>query len=280
MAKKKKAAQTAATNTAANRANNSKQWLALGAIVVMLGAAASIFYRTFWASPSTTPTTATAITNNPTAPVNSNPAQPGASPADNKMNIAQAVVVTDELDFGQPIPTIAQALLEIERGYVPDDGVGRTFAILDAYGEPTPDGKLHISMHVSSEKPGTGFLRFKRTGQIIWQSRIGNPGDAPAGAKSLNIYMDNGAGGSFVLDGQRGGASVLEVYLQNSTQKVRDVWPDKTSREFTYVYSACGCPVKVQVRREGERTERVRDLPVMFPDDPAVVQTIAQLMKW
>jgi hypothetical protein len=135
-------------------------------------------------------------------------------------------------------------------------------------------------MHVSSEKPGMGFLRFKRTGQVIWQARIGNPGDAPAPGKNLNIYMDNGAGGSLVLDGTRGGASVLDVYLKDSTQKVRAVWPDKTVREFTYVYSACGCPVKVLVRREGERTERVRDLPVMFPDDPAVVQTIAQLMKW
>jgi hypothetical protein len=72
----------------------------------------------------------------------------------------------------------------------------------------------------------------------------------------------------------------LDVYLQNSQQRVRDVWPDKTAREFTYVYSACGCPVKVLVRREGERTERVRDLPVIFPDDPDAVRTIAQLMKW
>lgn len=280
MAKKKKAAQAVATTTTASAANNSKQWLAIGAMIVMLGAAASIFYRTFWANKAVTPPTPTITVGNNAPPSNPNPAQPSASPAANKMNIAQAVMVTDELDFGQPVPTIAQALLEIERGYVPDDGVGRTFAILDAYGEPTPNGKLHISMHVSSEKPGTGFLRFKRTGQIIWQSRIGDPGDAPAGGKNLNIYMDNGAGGSFVLDGQRGGASILDVYIKDSTQKLRDVWPDKTAREFTYVYSACGCPVKVQVRREGERTERVRDLPVMFPDDPAVVQTIAQLMKW
>jgi hypothetical protein len=262
MAKKKKQAPAAAPAV-----KDPKQWLALGAIVVMLGAAASIFYRTFTLNKQASPTTTSA-------------AQPNVAPTPSQMNIAQAVMVTDELDFGQPVPTIAQALLEIERGYVPDDGQGRTFAILDAYGEPTPAGKLHISMHVSSEKPGMGFLRFKRTGQVIWQARIGNPGDAPAPGKNLNIYMDNGAGGSLVLDGTRGGASVLDVYLKDSTQKVRAVWPDKTVREFTYVYSACGCPVKVLVRREGERTERVRDLPVMFPDDPAVVQTIAQLMKW
>lgn len=280
MAKKKKQSQAAATATTSAPAGiDSKQMLAIGAMILMLSAAAAIFYRTF-----STPAKPAAIAA--AAKAAASPAQPAASPvtdpaAPNKMNIAQAVMVTEELDFGQPVPTIAQALLEIERGYVPDDGVGRTFAVLDAYGEPTPDGKLlHISMHVSSEKPGTGFLRFKRTGKVLWQARIGNPGDAPAGQKQLNIYVDNGAGGSLVLDGSRGGANVLDVYLKDSTQKLRDVWPDKTVREFTYVYSACGCPVKVLVRREGNRTQRVKDTPVIFPDDPDVVRTISQLMQW
>ena len=279
MSKKKKQPQAAATAaTPATPALDPKQVLAIGAMILMLSAAAAIFYRTF-STPAKPATTAPSTTT-------ANAAQPAMTPAadptaPNKMNIAQAVMVTEELDFGQPVPTIAQALLEIERGYVPDDGVGRTFAVLDAYGEPTPDGKLlHISMHVSSEKPGTGFLRFKRTGKVLWQARIGNPGDAPAGQKQLNIYVDNGAGGSLVLDGSRGGANVLDVYLKDATQKLRDVWPDKTVREFTYVYSACGCPVKVLVRREGERTQRVKDTPVIFPDDPDVVQTIANLMKW
>ncbi len=279
MSKKKK--QPPATATAAPSALDSKQVLAIGAMILMLSAAAAIFYRTF-SKPAKPAATAPSITTTNTAQPAAPPvAPPTADPAaPNKMNIAQAVMVTEELDFGQPVPTIAQALLEIERGYVPDDGAGRTFAMLDAYGEPTPDGKLHISMHVSSEKPGTGFLRFKRTGKVIWQARIGNPGDAPAGQKQLNIYVDNGAGGSLVLDGTRGGASVLDVYLKGATQKLRDVWPDKTVREFTFVYSACGCPVKVLVRREGERTQRVKDTPVIFPDDPDVVQTIAGLMKW
>ena len=282
MSKKKKQPRQTAPQTSAALLSDPKQVLAIGAMVLMLSAAAAIFYRTFYAptnpaaNPSSTaPSGATASAAPPAVS-----ASPANSPAANQMNIAQAVMVTEELDFGQPVPTIAQALLEIERGYVPDDGAGRTFAVLDAYGEPTPDGKLHISMHVSSEKPGTGFLRFKRTGKLLWQARIGKPGDAPAGAKNLNIYVDNGAGGSHVLDGTRGGASVLDVYLKDSTQKLRDVWPDKTVREFTYVYSACGCPVKVLVRREGERTQRVKDTPVIFPDDPDVVRTIAGLMKW
>lgn len=274
MGKKKKQQQTTAHHSPANSKQDSKQWLAIGAMIVMLAVASALFYRTFFNNKkSGKPAGAQPSAIASVAP-------PAASSDPNKMNIAQAVMVTEELDFGQPVPTIAQALNEIERGYAPDDGQGRTFAVLDAYGEPTPDGKLHISMHVSSEKPGTGFLRFKRTGKILWQARIGNPGDPPAGGKSLTIYMDNGAGSSLVLDGTRGGASALDVFLKDSQQKVRDVWPDQAVREFTYVYSACGCPVKVLVQRAGERTVRVKDTPVIFPDDPDAVRTIAQLMKW
>jgi hypothetical protein len=273
MGKKKKQQQTATHHPPVKQ--DAKQWFAIGAMIVMLGVASALFYRTF-SNNKKSGKVAAGLQPNVTASA----APPAASSDPNKMNIAQAVMVTEELDFGQPVPTIAQALNEIERGYAPDDGQGRTFAVLDAYGEPTPDGKLHISMHVSSEKPGTGFLRFKRTGKILWQARIGNPGDPPAGGKSLMIYLDNGAGGSLVLDGTRGGASVLDVFLKDSQQKVRDVWPDQAVREFTYVYSACGCPVKVMVRRVGERTARVKDTPVIFPDDPDAGRTIAQLMKW
>src|ERR1041384_4134939 len=79
------------------------------------------------------------------------------------MDVAKAVMVTVELDFGPKTPTIAEALNQVERRYQPDDGQGRTFAVLDAYGEKLPDGKLHMSMHVSSEKPGGAQLIFKRT---------------------------------------------------------------------------------------------------------------------
>src|ERR1043166_3801967 len=59
------------------------------------------------------------------------------------LEINQAVMVTVELDFGRRPPGIAEALRDIERRYRPDDGIGRTFAILDAYGETTSEGKLH-----------------------------------------------------------------------------------------------------------------------------------------
>lgn len=251
---------------AATKPAGAKRWLAPLAMVVMLGAAAAIYFY------------GDTLFGQPNQSASSEPDMGLKEPI--KMNIAQAVMVTVELDFGRPA-TIAEAIQQIERGYQPDPGQqGRTFAVLDAYGEMTPEGKLHMSMHVSSEKPGFGSLKFKKTGEVLWRGRFGNPGDAAAGPKNLTIYMDNGSGGNHVLDGSRGGGSALDVYLQNSQQKLRDVWPDGSEREFTFIYSACGCPVKAKVRRVGERTQRTSDLPVMFPDDPAAVQTIAGLMKW
>ena len=61
---------------------------------------------------------------------------------------------------------------------------------------------------------------------------------------------------------------------------LRDFWPDGSEREFTFVYSACGCPVKAMVKRVGEKTVRTKELPVMFPDDPAAMATISKLMRW
>jgi len=267
-----------------------KRWLAPAAIVAMLTAATVIF---FYGDKLFGGKRRNQIASSAVGVAKLNPAganvQPGVTTADMgvagepvKMKVAQALMVTVELDFGGQPPTIAEAIQQIERGYQPDDGVGRTFAILDAYGEPTPDGKLHMSMHVSSEKAGMGTLKFKRTGELLWRARIGNPGDPPAGQKNLMIYLSKGTGdaSNHVLDGSRGGDSALDVYLQNSQQRARDVWPDGAEREVTFVYSACGCPVKVMVRRVGERTVRTKDTPVIFPDDPDAVRTISNLMKW
>jgi hypothetical protein len=195
------------------------------------------------------------------------------------MEVNKAVMVTAELDFGSRVPTIAQALTDIERRYQPADGTGRTFAILDAYGEAAPNGKLHISMHVSSEKPGQGQLVFRRTGEMLWNSKITTvPGPSPA--KNLTIYVGDAAGASWVVDGSVGVGSVLDATLRDKPVKVRDFWPDGAEREVTLVYSACGCPVKVMARRVGERTARTKEMPVIFPDDPAAVKTIARLMGW
>ena len=138
-------------------------------------------------------------------------------------------------------------------------------------------------MHVSAEKPGIGSLIFKRTGETLWSTKIvlnHDPNKQAFTGKNLAIYFDNGAGKLWTVDGSGGSSSILEAGVHELARPVSEVWPDGTEREFTFMYSACGCPVKVMVKRIGDRTERTSELPVMFPDDPAVVTLITQLMRW
>ena len=197
--------------------------------------------------------------------------------------VDQAVMVTVELDFGAKVPSIGTALNDIERQYQPDDGKGRTFAILDAYGGPTASGKLHISMHVSTEKPGVGSLIFKRTGETLWNSRIIPPTD-PAKrqftGRNLSILIDDGPGHSLTIDGSGNPAWIMEAVVKERGALLDAVWPTGVEHELTFLYSACGCPVKVMARRDGERLVRTKELPVIFPDDPAVVELIGRLMRW
>jgi hypothetical protein len=199
------------------------------------------------------------------------------------IEINQALMVTVELDFGGPVPSVAEALREIERRHQPDDGKGRVFAILDGYGEPTPDGKkLHLSMHVSTEKPGVGSLVFKRTGEVLWNSRVVASTNAPpafAGTR-LTILIDVGDGRLLTVDGSGNPASILEAAVKEAGKPMTEVWRDGAEHEMTFIYSACGCPVKVMCRREGDRTVRTKEMPVIFPDDPAVVEVIKRLMRW
>jgi hypothetical protein len=209
------------------------------------------------------------------------PIESAGGPDIQTLNVNTAVMVTEELDFGTNVPSIAEALRDIQRCYRADDGSGqRTFAILDAYGEPTSDGKLlHISMHVSTEKPGTAMLVFKRTGKVLWRCRINPTTEAPK-QKNLLILIDNGGGRSITVDGSNNPPTVLEANAKELGKPVKDAWADGTEREVTFVYSACGCPVKVMTRRVGNKTVRTSDKPVIFPDDPAAVQVISKLMGW
>jgi hypothetical protein len=195
------------------------------------------------------------------------------------MKVAQAVMVTVELDFGGKPPTIETALKSVERRSKPDDGQGRTFAILDAYGEPMPDGKLHISMHISTEKPGTAALVFRPTGKILWQTRI-LPSEFQPTGKQLMIMINDGQGRDYLLDGSMVKNSIMESIVRDRAVVLRDFWPDGAEREVTIIYSTCGCPVKVSCRRFGDATQRTKEMPVIFPDDPAVVSTIERLMGW
>jgi len=203
------------------------------------------------------------------------------------MEVAEAVMVTVELNFGAKTPSIADALRSVDRRYQPDDGQGRTFAILDAYGEPTADGKLHISMHVSSEKTGRGALVFRPTGQILWHSRI-VPATHPVRSsfagknleKNLDIMIADAQGTDHLLNGSGVSQSILEAVVPDQGMQLREFWPDGAERQVTFFYSACGCPVKIMCRRLGEQFRRTKELPVIFPDDPDVVVTIGHLLGW
>lgn len=248
--------------------NGRKKWLLIvGVIVVAVIVTIALLQRDKENSQSVAPAP---------SPV---PDQPTPATELVTMDVAKAVMVTVELDFGKKTPSIAEALTQIERRYQPDDGQGRTFAVLDAYGEPTPDGKLHISMHVSSEKPGGGQLIFKKTGEVLWRGKI-NPNSQPIQPKSLTIMLDNGKGTNYTIDGSTKPASVIEATVKPGNLPVKEIWPDGQERELTFIYSACGCPVHVLAKRVGDRTVRVKDTPVIFPDDPDAVTVIARLMKW
>jgi hypothetical protein len=217
-----------------------------------------------------------------------NAALNSAKPADKgwqaeRLEVAHAVMVTVELDFGPKVPSIAEAIQQVERRSEPDDGKGRTFAILDAYGEPTADGKLHMSMHVSAEKPGGAALLFKRTGEVLWRCQVAqgtNSAPAALEKRGLVILLDNGAGKAVTVDGSNNPRSVLEAKVKEMNATVSDIWPEGAEREVTFLYSACGCPVKVMAMRVGNKTIRTRHLPVMFPDDPSVVAVIKRVMLW
>lgn len=198
------------------------------------------------------------------------------------MEINQAVMVTVELDFGTNVPTIAEALIEIDRLYQPDDGQGRTFAILDASGGSASDGKkLHLSMHVSTEKPGLGSLVFRRTGEVLWQNRIVATTNSPTFlGQQLSIYLGTGNNQMLTVDGSANPPSLLDANIKEAGRPLREVWNDGDIREVVFIYSACGCPVKVMCRRSGQRLVRSSINPVIFPDDPAVVAVINRLMNW
>jgi hypothetical protein len=255
---------------------SGKSWFVPGAVILVLGTLGFLAMSNHWLAQ---PRKSVSFADHDAAP-----ARPSAASTNlPTMVVAQAVMVTVELNFGPKVPSIAEALREVERRHQPDDGQGRTFAVLDAYGEPTADGKLHMSMHLSTEKPGVGTLVFRRTREVLWQSRIVLGTNPPASAftgKNLLILIDNGMGKTFTVDGSANPASILDARIKEMGVLVRDFWPDEAERELTFLYSACGCPVKVTARRVKERTMRTKELPVIFPDDPAVVSVITRLMGW
>ena len=126
-------------------------------------------------------------------------------------------------------------------------------------------------------------LVFRRTGEVLWRSKIvlGSRSEAPALEKrSLLILVDDGTGKSLTIEGSNNPVTILDANIKEMGVPLSSIWPDGTEREFTFLYSACGCPVKAMVRRVGNKTVRAKELPVMFPDDPAALSVISRLMTW
>ncbi len=268
-------------------------WIGLAVVIVGGGIALAVLKKTGKAPsgrvssitaaasvpPAAAPTHALATNPSPPAIASATETNAAALPT---LEAIQSVVVTQDLDFGAKPPGLAEVMQEIDRRSQPDDGRGRTFAILEAFnGEVQPDGKVRVSLRVSTEKPGLGEIVFRRTGQVLWKTRI-TPATRkpPMNAGALMILFDNGEGKTFMVDGSAGPSSILEAPMMESPLTVAQAWPDGASREITFIYSACGCPVKVTCRREGSRTVRTQSAQVIFPDDPAAVQVINSLMGW
>lgn len=263
--KRQKPVSVASAGSSSSGGAGGKVAILVFAVALVAGGALLVGKKETVSSPGGATTNAAATTSNAPLPTN---------------QVAQSLMVTVELDFGGKPPSMSEALKQIERRSEPEDGVGRTFAILDADGNVTPDGKLHIQMHLSMEKPGVGTLTFRRTGEVLWKSKIVAAPTGPPPPKRLTILMDDLAGKSVMLDGSKGASKVLDTPVNNSPSLVRDLWPEGAEHEFTFIYSVCGCPVKAKVRRLGESTARTTELPVMFPDDQDALRTIHQLMGW
>ena len=197
------------------------------------------------------------------------------------MKVNEAVMVTAELEYGSHVPTVEEAMKDIERLYFPENHSGRTFAILDAYGEAMNDGRLHISMHVSTELPGEGKIVFRKTGRVLWHGRIKAADIAvPHKEKKLTILIGTPDSVSYTVDGSGKPTGILQAKLKETGSHVYDFWQDGAEKELTFLYSTCGCPVKVLARRTGLKITRSSSSPVIFPDDPAVVSLISRLMGW
>ena len=123
-------------------------------------------------------------------------------------------------------------------------------------------------------KTGQVLHRSRKAGEVLWHAKI-NPTSMPIQPKTLTIIV-----GEFTVDGSTKPNSIIEATVKPGDRPVRDIWPDGQERDMTFIYSACGCPVKVLARRKGDVTVRTKELPVIFPDDPDAVRLIERLMGW
>jgi hypothetical protein len=196
------------------------------------------------------------------------------------MEVAHSVMVTHVLDFGDRVPSPGEAIQYVDRQSKADDGVGRTFSILEAAGFTNDTGKLQVSLRISTEKPGLAAIVFRPTGKILWQARINPREGPPPNEKQLTVMLEDEEGKQAVVDGSKNPTTILDAAIHQSPLSMREHWPNGSERTFTFIYSACGCPVKAKVRRIGDKTMRTSHWPVLFPDDPDAMRVINSLMGW
>lgn len=283
MSKKRKNGRESEAARGAPPATPRPRWLVPAVLVAAVAVAAAVYFATRdRAEPEPKPAPSTARDG----------AAGGALPVATStatMETGRPIAVRLELDYGPKVPAVEQALADVDRRYTPDDGKGRTFAILGADGWTAPDGKLVVELSISSEKAGYGALVFRPTGAVLWSARIvGAPAPLP---EDLTILVDDGTSKGLTVDGSKDPPSVLEATILETGAPVTQVWRDGEERDLAFLYSACGCTVRARARREGDRAVRVAstrkdgtvrpaELPVIFPDDPKVAATVERLMKW
>lgn len=224
------------------------------------------------------------VQSEPAPPPQARPLEPAPGPTPGPEEVAQsntAFQVTEDVDLD---PTLgpAAAMAQIERRSRPDDGQGRTFAVLSATAQGTPEGKLRVSMRISFEEPGAAELVFRPTGEVLWSGKVvpGPPSTNPYAGKGLVVMVADAQGRDHVIDGSRGISSIFDGLVPDMKTTVGAMWPEGEERQVSFIHSTCGCPVKVKVRRAGTRTVRTPDQQVLFPDDPQVLASINQLMGW
>src|SRR5882672_8799950 len=90
-------------------------------VAVAVGIAAALVVWIWPRGPQPVASSHGGSSNAPNATASTNATLPSSE-------VAQAIMVTVELDFGGKIPSIKEALSDIERRHEPEDRRGRTFA--------------------------------------------------------------------------------------------------------------------------------------------------------
>ena len=127
-----------------------------------------------------------------------------------------------------------------------------------------------MSMHVGSE-PGLGSLIFKRTGEVLWTSKIVRRSVKHAfTGKDLTIYFDDRMQRLLTVDGTNHPISIFQAGVEKA--HLQDVArPDANSPSLQRVWLSVKVMIKTGWRPHGASPGS----PVIFPDDPPCQSSLA-----